>query len=433
MIFEGKVSVGGTWRTNMRKIVVLTLVAHYLPGFKSGGPLRTISNMVERMGDEFEFRIITSDRDGYCKDGKPYEGVTVNAWNRRGGASVFYAAPQSLSFQRVRSLLVSTDYNVLYLNSFFDPIFSIKPLVLRRLGLLGNKPVVIAPRGEFSEGALGIKPLKKSSFLKAAKIAGLHKSVTWQASSEYEAADIERVMGRVAGQIFIACDLAGRGREGKLSFSAASGEHDAPLRVCFVSRITAKKNLDYALRVLQRVRTPVQFSVYGPHDDDQHWRSCLELFEQLPPNVSVRYLGPIEHNRVAQVFAAQDLFLFPTRGENYGHVIHESLSVGTPVLLSDQTPWRGLEAEGVGWDLSLGGMESFCSAIESLANTKVEARMVQRRRAWEYARRVGGDEAVLSANCELFRRAIGGVDCFQTDIGSPPSKVLVFPGKNVPV
>ena len=51
--------------------------------------------------------------------------------------------------------------------------------------------------------------------------------------------------------------------------------------------------------------------------------------------------------------AANDLFFLPTRGENFGHVIAEALSVGTPVLISDQTPWRKLAAVGLGHDLPL--------------------------------------------------------------------------------
>jgi hypothetical protein len=45
--------------------------------------------------------------------------------------------------------------------------------------------------------------------------------------------------------------------------------------------------------------------------------------------------------------AEYDLFLFPTLGENYGHVISEALASGCPVVISDQTPWRNLEAEGI--------------------------------------------------------------------------------------
>ena len=42
---------------------ILCFVDYYLPGYKAGGPLRTIINMVSQLGGEFEFLIVTRDRD----------------------------------------------------------------------------------------------------------------------------------------------------------------------------------------------------------------------------------------------------------------------------------------------------------------------------------------------------------------------------------
>ena len=42
---------------------ILAFVDHFLPGFKAGGPVRTLANIVDRLGDEFEFKIVTRDRD----------------------------------------------------------------------------------------------------------------------------------------------------------------------------------------------------------------------------------------------------------------------------------------------------------------------------------------------------------------------------------
>jgi len=46
--------------------------------------------------------------------------------------------------------------------------------------------------------------------------------------------------------------------------------------------------------------------------------------------------------------ADYDAFIFPTLGENFGHVIIESLSAGCPVLCSDQTPWNDVFRAGGG-------------------------------------------------------------------------------------
>ena len=43
----------------------------------------------------------------------------------------------------------------------------------------------------------------------------------------------------------------------------------------------------------------------------------------------------------------------PTFAENYGHSIVEALSVGTPMLISDNSPWKNLQEKGFGWEISL--------------------------------------------------------------------------------
>ena len=100
------------------------------------------------------------------------------------------------------------------------------------------------------------------------------------------------------------------------------------LRVVFLSRIMPKKNLVYALRVLQYVRVPVKFSIYGPVEDRSYWSECLRLLDCLPDNVKVEYRGEVQPDDVPRVLRAHDLFFLPTRGESYGHAIAEALSVG---------------------------------------------------------------------------------------------------------
>ena len=47
------------------------------------------------------------------------------------------------------------------------------------------------------------------------------------------------------------------------------------------------------------------------------------------------------------------VFLFPTLGENFGQVILEAMTAGCAILISDATPWRGLQEKGYGWELPL--------------------------------------------------------------------------------
>lgn len=390
----------------MKKVTVLAFIQNYLPGYKSGGPVRSLSNMVEELADSIDFRIITSDRD--LGDDQPYSDVVLGRWTQVGSAKVFYLSERQQNSRYIINLLQETEYDVMYVNSFFNYEYAIKPLVWRRLGLVPNRPTVLAPRGEFSPGALRISALKKRSYLTTMKALGLELGIWWQASSEFEASDIEAQFPRSRSRIRIAPNLSRRSSTAavKREFSTRS-EHD-PLRIVFLSRISPKKNLDYALRVLGEVREQVTFSIYGPIGDNDYWDRCQRLINELPQNISVEYKGAIPHEEVSSVLRTYDLLFFPTKGENFGHVIAEALSAGTPVLVSDATPWRNLAALGVGFDLPLDDPASFSNAIarySALPKTELEA---MSSRAIQLMSDKSHYNDTVDANRLLFASAVSG-------------------------
>ena len=352
---------------------VLVTISHYHPGYKAGGPIRSIGNLVDNLSAAFDFGILTSDRD--LGESTPYAGIEADRWLRRDTHLVNYLSPANLSARRMRAVINQSDHDLIYLNSLFSRRFSILPLVLRRLGLLRRCPVVIAPRGEFSAGALAIRKPRKMAFIAAAKASGFFDGLVWQASTELERRDIELVLGSHAKEIRVAGNLPTVAAEEVRVPPRATGE---ALRIVFLSRISEKKNLDYALEALKAVRSPVVFDIYGPREDQRYARRCEDIARALPPHIEVRWHGAIPPDAVAPVLAAHDLLFFPTRGENYGQIIAEALSVGTPVLISDRTPWRGLGASGVGHDLPLEDRAAFAARIDEAAARSTADAMRQR-------------------------------------------------------
>lgn len=377
--------------------MILTFVHYYLPAYKAGGPVRTVSNMVEHLSSEFDFRIVASDRDSF--DEEPFSGVPTDDWSELGDAQIFYASPGNRGLRATARIMRSVEYDILYLNSFFDWQSTVIPMLVRLLGLAPARPTIIAPRGEFSAGALRIKSLKKRLFIWIVRKVGLYDDVIWQASSVFEAGDIGVALRGAAQSIVVAPDLTPKMRCGyALPRPRASSE---PLRVVFLSRVSPMKNLDYALRVLADVRVPVTMKVYGIVDDERYWQRCQRLIANLPGHVTVSYEGIVEHNRVGEVLAQHDLFFLPTRGENFGHAIIEALTAGVPVLISDQTPWRDLESHGAGWALPLEDPSAFAAVIEQQAAlSELDARAA-RENAYAYATRVLSDPSAVAANREL--------------------------------
>ena len=118
------------------------------------------------------------------------------------------------------------------------------------------------------------------------------------------------------------------------------------------------------------------------------------------------YEGRVEHAQVVPTLAQHDLFLFPTHGENFGHVIHEALHAGLPLLISDQTPWQRLTDQGVGWDLPLDDISAFARRIEEVAGWSLAEYQQWVARARALAVQVGDNQDTLEANRRLFLDAI---------------------------
>lgn len=383
--------------------VVLVLTTYYLPGYKAGGPVRTIRNLVAALGDEFDFRIVTSDHE--VGDPTPFPGVAVNGWNDVEGARVFYADRSALRPRRLGAIIADTAPDIVYVNSFFSPRFSLLPLVLRRLGRAAPRAAwIVAPRGEFARGALAIKSLKKRTCMAAARMLGLHRGVLWQASSPLEAGDIEREFGVSPDSIHVAPNLT-TPIERDVPATERAGD-PARLAVCFLARVCAMKNLAFAIETLARCSCAVDLHVYGPIEDEAYASKCRALVPPAGSALTVTWHGEVPPERVRGILSAHDVFFLPTLGENFGHVIFEALAAGVPVLLSDRTPWRDLGTEGVGWVLPLDDHGPFVKAIEGLAAMTPAARLGMRERARAYAVRVAESSEARAANRRLFHVAL---------------------------
>lgn len=402
------------------KKTILILVGQYLPGFKAGGNIRSIAGLVEGLKDEFDFKIITGDRD--LGDTRPFACEPIGRWYEYGPARVLRNPPGPAGAWKMIQALRQESYDVLYINSVWARMYTMLPLACRWSGLLPRKPIVLAPRGELAQGAFSFKSTRKLLYLKLSAWLGFYRGVIWHASTRLEEADIRRLMGNLP-DVDDACFQAGNSAaQGQGDYGAIAVAKDmhmtlkrtgerklhkraGQLRAVFVSRISPKKNLLGALRLLEGLSGEVSFGIYGPAEDAKYWSKCKKVIATLPSNVRVEYMGVIEHEKVWEVFAEHDLFLFPTLSENYGHVIREALSAGCPVVISDQTPWRDLEEPLVGWDIALEDTERFRAVLQQLVDADGEWYDVLQARVAEFGEMVSSDPKVIEENRRLFRYA----------------------------
>lgn len=346
---------------------ILIIMGRYLPGYKDGGPVRSIKNLVDRLGNEYDFRILTADRDH--GDGESYTGIKIRDWNTVGAAKVYYVEPGGFNRKTVERLAKEAD--MVYLCGCFND-YARTTLTLKKQGRIECQ-VVIAAMGLFSPGAFHIKYPKKKAYMVLLKRLGYFRGVEWSATSEEEAEDIRREAGRDA-VCHLAEDLPRKPEEIQHIAKTDTGS----LNVIFLSRISRKKNLLFAVKILQRMKGDIAFDIYGNMEDISYWKECEEELKKLPENVKWEYKGAAEAEQVVKIFAKYDIFLFPTMAENYGHVIFEAMAGGCVPIISDKTPWTEEKAGNCGEVVELereNAVEDFAEAVEKYAGmTQLEKR-----------------------------------------------------------
>ena len=342
--------------TNGKKDILI-IMGRYLPGYKDGGPVRSIKNLVDYLGDEYNFKILTCDRDH--GDDEQYPNIKINEWNSVGKAEVYYVQPKGFKFSVIKKL--SKEVDLIYSCGCFND-YAINTLILKRLKQI-KVPVVVAAMGLFSPMEFRLKYKKKKLFTTVFNILGLFKNIYWSATSEMEIEEIKQQV-KTNNNFFIAEDLPRKVDETPIIKEKEVGK----LKVVWISRIAPKKNLKGAIQILQKVKGDIEFTIYGPKHVPEYWEECQEELKKLPKNVKWSWKGNVESENVVETIKEHHVFLFPTLGENYGHVIQESLASGCPVILSDQTPWNDIEGHGVGYNLFVDDINGYRKIIERYLN-----------------------------------------------------------------
>jgi glycosyltransferase involved in cell wall biosynthesis len=174
------------------------------------------------------------------------------------------------------------------------------------------------------------------------------------------------------------------------------------LRLVNIARVAPEKNLLFALQILKQVKENIVFDFYGPIYSHDYWTECKLALDELPQNVKANYKGSIESEKVINVLKDYDFMFMPTTGENFGHVILQSFSVGCPVIISDQTPWKELSKKNMGWAIPLDNKEKFVETIEFCFRITQDDYDKMSQAAFDLALQYINDPEIVKQNRYLF-------------------------------
>lgn len=380
---------------------IVAVVGTYLPGVKGGGHIRSISALATHLGQELELFVLCGDRDS--GDRRAYPNIRIGKWTQVGRAQVMYLPRSRFSARKHKAILAELQPDILYLNTVLSiREFVVPAMVARRR--FPSVQIVVAPRGCLDPGALALKRMRKALFVRLLRWSRLPKSMTWQASTQLEEHAILDAVGTVPTVVAPNLSMVALN---KMSPSLVPRPHkiQGELRVVFLSRISPMKNLEYLLERLANVRGEIHLTIAGPVEDESYWERCEKVIAQKLSHVRIAQTGTVSHEDVPSVLASHHIFALPTRGENFGHAVVEALDAGLGVIISDRTPWRGLERLGAGWDLPLDNPNAWEEALQACCDMDVATFEAISAAARSATAVLYDLDAAKRANLALFRPA----------------------------
>ena len=143
--------------------------------------------------------------------------------------------------------------------------------------------------------------------------------------------------------------LSGRKREGK---RGGEPKEEGGRMVLYLGRLHPLKGLDMLVEAWGNLHKAQHQSpqpsmehwrlvIAGP--DEQGTRAALERqARELGLMESITFAGPVYGGEKERLLDTADLFVLPSRSENFGLVVAEALGAGVPVIATRAAPWREL-------------------------------------------------------------------------------------------
>lgn len=260
-----------------------------------------------------------------------------------------------------------------------------------------KKPVLISPRGIFSQWALG----SKRKWAKRAWLATLiqplvrdPRRVRWHATSDSERDDVVANMANASVSVvpnaidcsvFERASTLSRGDYLRRFFPGCSVAASESIVLAAMGRLHPVKGFDLLVEALGRIRDhhPGAVLLIAGGDDGDSPR-LEDLIKAKGLAAHARLIGEVRGDEKVAFLKGADAFLFPSHSENFGLACLEALACGLPTIASRHTPWAVIETDGAGrWvDNEPGTIAS--ATLDLLTRPRIELQKGARRCAGRF-------------------------------------------------
>jgi glycosyltransferase involved in cell wall biosynthesis len=354
---------------------------------RAGGPPTVVENFVRELGQLGHHSEIVSTAL-YCQGD---QAALLDRLNRLAPTTFLPRQKLGTFFYSAvarRMLEIIRNVDIVHVHTLWNPI----NLQARRACTQYRRPYVLMPHGMLDPYSLSVRRWRKAAYLgliERSNLAAASRVIyTTAAEGRLATSAIPSLPPSVVislgsdGPVDKAEALAGK-------FVAAFPKARGRRQLLFLGRLHEKKGLDRILQSLPQIRlahSDILLSIVG--DGHPSFVATLKAtIDRLDLASHVLMTGMLEGPLKWGAYASAELFLLPSRQENFAIAIAEAMQFGVPVVISNKVnTWPSVIEAKAGIVLDETGIEgSLSKSIEALLDDHA-ARRDMGRRAQEYAR-----------------------------------------------
>ncbi|MBE9603070.1 XrtY-associated glycosyltransferase XYAG1 [Pedobacter sp. MC2016-24] len=309
---------------------ILHISPSYKPASVYGGPIRSVSLLCEALIHHMEIQMLTTTANGEQElpaQRKEVDGVDVFYFERITKDHT-HLSPALLYFlyQQIRkhNQQIKTDTLIIHIHSWWNTVALFSCLMAR----LFKIPVILSPRGMIGKYTFNNRNQLLKKTIHHAIGHYLLKYCHIHATSRKEARDILAIFQ--PKQMTVIPNL--------ISFEVSKQYQTAQnrsFRILFLSRIEQKKGLELLFHALEQVSINWSLHIVGC-GNIRYILQLQALVRDHPLHQRITWGNAVDDVEKYHVFADHDLLVLPSQNENFGNVVLECLSVGTPVAVSSE-------------------------------------------------------------------------------------------------
>jgi glycosyltransferase involved in cell wall biosynthesis len=264
--------------------------------------------------------------------------------------------------------------------------------------------LVTSPRGSLAPFAMQHNRWRKRALwpLQHQILAG---SDLFHATADHELLDIRRLGYRQPVAV------VGNGIDLPEHISPSASQIFGPRRtLLYLGRIHRLKGIDQLLdawKVVAPAHPEWQLAIAGPLIPTSGYDLEREVSKRGLDRVII--VGPLYGEEKSRAYREAELYVLPSRGENFGITIAEALAQGTPVVACHGAPWRVLEEEKAGWWVPQGAT-SLATCLDAVLGISTEELAEYGRRGLELVAQEYSWNSLAQKMTTAYRYVLGQVD-----------------------